>query len=68
MTDPDGNKAIVKFSRAKKEHFIGSDVDGKATKWTAHYNEGKWVEAKRKRKRRLLRKKPQRKKKHKKKS
>jgi DNA topoisomerase-1 len=42
--DPDGNPAVVKYSRKTKEQFVASEVDGKATKWRAVYKNGKWVE------------------------
>lgn len=42
--DPDGNASLVRFSRKNKEQYITSEVNGKATGWTAHYREGKWVE------------------------
>ena len=42
--DPDGNKAIVRFSRKSKEQYVMTEIDKKATGWTAHYVDGKWVE------------------------
>ena len=42
--DPDGNKVAVRFDRKTKEHYVRSDVDGKATGWSARYVDGKWVE------------------------
>ncbi|MBE0362302.1 DNA topoisomerase I [Pseudoalteromonas ulvae UL12] len=42
--DPDGQEAIVRFSRKAKEQYVMSEVDGKATGWTAHFRDGKWVE------------------------
>jgi DNA topoisomerase-1 len=46
VKDPDGNMAVIRFSRKEKEHYIGSDSDGKPTKWTALYQDGSWVEQK----------------------
>jgi DNA topoisomerase-1 len=42
--DPDGNPAIVKFRRKTKEQYLASEHDGKATGWTATYENGAWVE------------------------
>jgi len=46
--DPAGNKAIVRFSRKTKEQYVMTEIDKKATGWTAHYIDGKWVEAEKK--------------------
>ncbi|SUI72665.1 type I DNA topoisomerase [Shewanella morhuae] len=43
VTDDEGNKAVVKFSRKTKEQYVATEVDGKATGWSAHYVNGKWV-------------------------
>jgi len=42
--DPEGNKAIVRFSRKNKEQYVMSEKDGKPTGWQAHYRNGKWGE------------------------
>ncbi|WP_077340789.1 type I DNA topoisomerase [Pseudocolwellia agarivorans] len=44
VKDPDGNLAIVRFSRKTKEQYVMTEVDGKATGWTAKYIDNKWVE------------------------
>jgi DNA topoisomerase-1 len=44
--DPDGNPAILKFSRKTREQYVQSEVDGKASGWSAFYEGGKWVESK----------------------
>lgn len=44
QTDPDGNKSIVRYSRKTKEQYVMTEVDGKASGWTAKYQSGKWVE------------------------
>lgn len=44
--DPDGNDAMVRFSRKNKEQYVMTEVNGKATGWTAHYRDDKWVEEK----------------------
>ncbi|MCC4265556.1 type I DNA topoisomerase [Oceanimonas baumannii] len=40
--DPEGNKAVVRFSRKNKEQYVMTEVNKKATGWTAHYVDGKW--------------------------
>ena len=40
--DPDGHKTSVRFSRKAKEHFIGSEVDGKLSNWQMFFRDGKW--------------------------
>jgi DNA topoisomerase-1 len=42
VKDPDGNKAIIRFSRKTKEQYVQTEVDGKATGWKAFYEGGKW--------------------------
>ena len=42
--DPDGNLAIVRFSRKTKEQYVMTEVEGKATGWTAKYIDNKWIE------------------------
>jgi len=44
VKDPDGNLAIVRFSRKTKEQYVMTEVEGKATGWTAKYIDNKWVE------------------------
>jgi len=44
VKDPDGNLSIVRFSRKTKEQYVMTEVEGKATGWTAKYIDGKWVE------------------------
>ena len=43
--DPDGNAAIVRYSRKTKQQYVMSENDsGKATGWSAWYDNGKWQE------------------------
>ncbi|MBO1519074.1 type I DNA topoisomerase [Oceanisphaera pacifica] len=42
VKDPDGNKSVVRFSRKNKEQYVMTEIDKKATGWTAHYVDGKW--------------------------
>jgi DNA topoisomerase-1 len=58
--DSDGNKAAIRFDRKTKEHYVRTDKDGKATGWSARYENGKWVEKLPKKK--AAKKKPARKK------
>ncbi|MGX5173582.1 type I DNA topoisomerase [Aliikangiella sp. IMCC44653] len=44
VVDPDGNKAMYRFSRKMKEQYVTSEKDGKATGWSAHYVNGTWEE------------------------
>lgn len=44
--DPDGNKAIIRFSRKEKRQYVTSLKEGKATKWLLDYVDGKWLERK----------------------
>ena len=41
--DPQGNPAIVRFSRKTGEHYVTSEVVGKATSWRALWRNGKWL-------------------------
>jgi len=44
-TDPEGNTTIVKFSRKNQAQYIGSETpEGKPTKWSLVYQDGKWIE------------------------
>ncbi|MDP8080283.1 type I DNA topoisomerase [Phocoenobacter skyensis] len=42
--DPEGNEAIIRFSRKEKRQYVTSEKEGKATKWLVDYIDGKWVE------------------------
>lgn len=43
-TDPEGNPAILRWSRKNGTQYISSEKEGKPTKWTMIYQDGKWVE------------------------
>lgn len=45
VKDPDGNPAIVRFSRKSKEQYVMTEINGKATGWAAYYQNGSWVAA-----------------------
>jgi DNA topoisomerase I len=40
--DPDGNPAVLRFSRKTREQYVQSEVDGKPSGWSAYYENGKW--------------------------
>lgn len=41
-TDPDGNPTLVKFSRKTQSQYIGSDKDGKPTKFSLWWKNNQW--------------------------
>jgi DNA topoisomerase-1 len=43
VKDSEGNPAIIRFSRKTKEQYVMTEVEGKATGWTAYFEGGKWV-------------------------
>lgn len=42
QADPDGNPAVIRFSRKSGEQYVQSEIDGKPTGWRAFYRKGKW--------------------------
>jgi DNA topoisomerase-1 len=42
--DPEGNPAVIRWSRKEGEQYLLSEVEGQATKWRAFYRDGKWVQ------------------------
>lgn len=44
--DPEGNDAIVRFSRKNKQQYVTSEVNGKSTGWVMTYIDGNWVQSK----------------------
>ena len=40
--DPDGNPAVIRFSRKTGQHYVTSERDGKRTEWQAFYRDGTW--------------------------
>lgn len=44
VKDPDGNLSVVRFSRKTKEQYVMTEIEAKATGWTAKYIDNKWVE------------------------
>lgn len=44
QADSQGNKAVVRFSRKTKQQYVMTEnADGKATGWSAWYQDGSWV-------------------------
>jgi DNA topoisomerase-1 len=43
--DPEGNPVLVKFSRKTAQQYVASEKDGKPTKWSMVFQDGKWIEA-----------------------
>jgi DNA topoisomerase I len=41
-TDPEGNKSIIKWKRKERFQYLGSENEGKATKWSAYFQNGEW--------------------------
>ncbi|RMF17787.1 MAG: type I DNA topoisomerase [Gammaproteobacteria bacterium] len=42
VADPEGNPAIIRFSRKTKQQYVMSEKNGKPTGWTAFYEDGRW--------------------------
>ncbi len=40
--DPDGNPAILRFSRKTREQYVQSEIDDKPSGWSAYFEGGKW--------------------------
>jgi len=43
LEDDKGNSVVIRFSRKNKEQYVMTEIDGKATGWTGHYDSGKWT-------------------------
>lgn len=43
--DPEGNEAVIRYSRKTKEQYVQTEIEGKATGWKAFYEGGKWVQS-----------------------
>jgi DNA topoisomerase-1 len=42
--DPDGNPAVIRWSRKTKEQYVMSEQDGTPTGWRAVWADGRWKE------------------------
>ncbi|ASP40508.1 DNA topoisomerase I [Bacterioplanes sanyensis] len=40
--DDDGNPSVIRYSRKTKEQYVMSEVEGKATGWSAYFVDGQW--------------------------
>ncbi|MET0378495.1 MAG: type I DNA topoisomerase [Spongiibacteraceae bacterium] len=40
--DPEGRKAVIRFSRKTQEQYVQTEVEGKPTGWRAFFKDGKW--------------------------
>ena len=49
--DPDGNPSVIRYSRKTKQQYVMSEVEGKATGWSATFENGQWTEKSTKKKR-----------------
>jgi DNA topoisomerase-1 len=43
-SDKEGNPSIIRYSRKTKQQYVMSESEGKATGWSAFFEEGKWEE------------------------
>ena len=41
--DNEGNPSIIRYSRKTKEQYVMTEKDGKATGWSAYYDNGRWT-------------------------
>ncbi len=41
--DPEGNPTVIRYSRKFKQQYVMSEKVGKATGWSAWYENGRWV-------------------------
>jgi len=42
--DPEGNPAVVRYSRKSAEYYVLTEKEGKSTSWRAVYRDGRWEE------------------------
>jgi DNA topoisomerase-1 len=43
--DPEGRRAMIRFSRKSGEQYVTSEVDGKSSGWRATWKDGHWEQA-----------------------
>jgi DNA topoisomerase-1 len=48
--DKKGNSAIIRYSRKTKSQYVMSEIEGKASGWSAVFEDNKWVETQPKKK------------------
>jgi len=44
VKDPQGNMAVIRYSRKTVEQYVQSEIAGKPSGWKAFYRQGRWVE------------------------
>ncbi|MCZ6829652.1 MAG: type I DNA topoisomerase [Gammaproteobacteria bacterium] len=44
ISDDNGHRTQIRYSRKTREQYLMTEVDGKATGWRAYYSNGKWDE------------------------
>ena len=44
VADPQGNPAVIRYSRKTKQQYVMSEKEDKPTGWSAFYTEGNWQE------------------------
>ncbi len=44
LTDDQGNRSQIRYSRKTKEQYVMSERDGKPSGWRAMFSDGQWVE------------------------
>jgi DNA topoisomerase-1 len=44
VKDPQGNMAVIRYSRKTAEQYVQSEIAGKPSGWKAFYRQGRWVE------------------------
>ncbi len=42
LADGDGNPSVIRFSRKTKEQYVMTEIDGKATGWSAYFEGNAW--------------------------
>lgn len=52
--DADGNPAIIRYSRKTRTQYVMSESEGKATGWSATFQEGRWEEKVTKKRKKIL--------------
>ena len=44
LTDDQGNRSQIRYSRKTKEQYVMSERDGKPSGWRAMFSDGQWVQ------------------------
>jgi DNA topoisomerase-1 len=43
VADDEGRPSVIRFSRKTKEQYVMSEIEGKASGWSAYFEGGRWV-------------------------